>query len=250
LSSQRSSSLASSSSNYSISSVNSDPSSKSPSILSTSRCSETLLEEGSPKQAGNSNISLYKPVDLPKDFELPNKFGKKIDKALKDYKMSGSVPPDVTKRVVRQIADHIEAENPTPSKKTIEWIAWTYCLKYPGLKTANPLDIFGGNAESKTSQSFNEWVGIRLVVQYLGIKKQCCIKISIPTCETICFTVIASKGVLAEKLRRALENRRYQDKRKSVKDDQNQFEVKKQKTQETDEGKSDTMIVLEIIFLA
>lgn len=193
---------------------------------------------------------MYKPVDLPADFELPNKFGKKIDKTLKECEMPGSVPPDVTKRVVRQVADHIEAENPKPSKKTIEWIAWTYCLKYPGLKTANPLEIFGANAESKTSQSFNEWVGIRLVVQYLGIKKQCHIKINIPTCETICFTVIASKGVLAEKLRRALENRRYQDKRKSVEDDQNQLEAKKQKTQETDEGKSDTMIVLEIIFLA
>ena len=47
--------------------------------------------------------------------------------------MPGSVPPDVTKGVVRQVADHIKAENPKPSKKTIEWIAWTYCLKYPGL---------------------------------------------------------------------------------------------------------------------
>ena len=163
MSSQRSSPLPSSPSTYSISSGNSDPSSKSPSILSFS-CSETLLEEGGPKQAGNSNMSLYKPVDLPADFELPNKFGKKIDQTLKECKKPGSVPPDVMKRVVRQVTDHIEAENPKPSKKTIEWVAWTYCVKYPGLKTANPLDIFGGNGESKTSKSFNEWVGIKLVV--------------------------------------------------------------------------------------
>ena len=165
MSSQRSSPMASSPSTYSVSSGNSDSSSKSLSILSLC-CSETVLEEGGPKQAGNSNTCLYKPVDLPADFELPNKFGEKIYQTLKECKKPGSVPPDVMKRVVRQIIDHIEAENPKPSKKTIEWVAWTYCLKYPGLKTANPLDIFGGNAESNT-KSFNEWVSVKLVLQYL-----------------------------------------------------------------------------------
>lgn len=42
--------------------------------------------------------------------------------------------------------------------------------------------------------------------------------------------------MFAEKLRRALENKRYQDKRKSLESDQFQFEAKKQKIQETEEG--------------
>ena len=54
---------------------------------------------------------MYKPGDLPAEFKLPNKFGKKIDQTLKESKKPGSVPPGVMKRVVRQVADHIEAEN-------------------------------------------------------------------------------------------------------------------------------------------
>ena len=49
--------------------------------------------------------------------------------------------------------------------------------------------------------------------------------------------------MLAEKLRRALENKCYQDKRKSVEGDHFQFEAKKEKTLET-------LTMLEIIFLA
>lgn len=107
----RSSPTASSPSTYSVSSGNSDSSSKSLSILSLC-CSETALEEGGPKQAGNSNTCLYKPGDLPTEFKLPNKFGKKIDQTLKECKKPGSVPPGVMKKIVRQVADHIEAENP------------------------------------------------------------------------------------------------------------------------------------------
>ena len=110
--------MASSPSTYSVSSGNSDSSSKSLSILSLC-CSETVLEEGGPKQAGNSNTCLYKPVDLPADFELPNKFGKKIDQTLKECKKPGSVPPDVMKRVVRQVADHIEVENLSHPKRPL-----------------------------------------------------------------------------------------------------------------------------------
>ena len=73
----RSSPTASSLSTYSVSSGNSDSSSKSLSILSVC-CSETALEKGGPKQAGNSNTCLYKPGDLPAEFKLPNKFGKKL----------------------------------------------------------------------------------------------------------------------------------------------------------------------------
>ena len=117
---------------------------------------------------------------------------------MKECKKPGSVPPGVMKRVVRQVADHIEAENPSPSKKTLEWVAWTYCLKYPGLTTANPLDIFGGNVESNRPNLSGT---------------------NVPACKAICFTVIASKGVLAEKLRRELENKCYQNKHKSVEGD-------------------------------
>lgn len=73
----RSSPTASSLSTYSVSSGNSDSSSKSLSILSLC-CSETALEEGGSKQAGNSNTCLCKPGDLPAEFKLPNKFGKKL----------------------------------------------------------------------------------------------------------------------------------------------------------------------------
>lgn len=102
----------------------------------------------------------YRPLDLPAEFELPNRFGKKIDQTLKECKTPGSVPHDVVKRVVRQVADHVEAENPKPSKKTIEWIASTFCLKYPGLKQVNPMDILGEDAASNNSKPFNEWVCI------------------------------------------------------------------------------------------
>ena len=110
--------MASSPSTYSVSSGNFDSSFRSLSILPLC-CSETVLGEGGPKQAVNSNTCLYKPVDLPADFELPYKFGKKIDQTLKECKKPGSVPPDVMKRVVRQVADHIEAENPSHPKKPL-----------------------------------------------------------------------------------------------------------------------------------
>ena len=48
--------------------------------------------------------------------------------------------------------------------------------------------------------------------------------------------------MLAEKLRRALENKYYQNKHKSVEGDHFQFEAKKEKTLET-------LTMLEIIFL-
>ena len=76
-------------------------------------------EQAVNKQAVNSNTCLYKPVDLPADFELPNKFGKKIDQTLKECKKPGSVPPDVMKRVVRQVADHIEVENLSHPKRPL-----------------------------------------------------------------------------------------------------------------------------------
>ena len=78
------------------------------------------------------------------------------------------------------------------------------------------------------------------MLQYLQkvFKNNPKIRINVPACKAICFTIIAFKGVLAEKLRRALENKRYQDKRNSVEGDHFQLEAKKQKTLETDEGKS------------
>ena len=81
--------MASSPSTYSVLSGNFDSSPKS--------LSETVLGEGGPKQAVNSNTCLYKPVDLHADFELPNKFGKKIDQTLKECKKPGSVQLDVMK---------------------------------------------------------------------------------------------------------------------------------------------------------
>ena len=85
-------------------------------------------------------IASYIPHDLPRSFELPNNFGKKVNKALSESKAYGSMPQDATKAFIRQLTEHLEAGNPHPCIKTIEWVAWKCCSLYPGLKQANPLD--------------------------------------------------------------------------------------------------------------
>ena len=101
------------------------------------------------------------PRDLPKCFELPNNFGKKVNKSLSECKAYGSMPQDVLKTFIRQVTEHIEAENPHPSIKTVEWVAWKYCNLYTGLKQANPLEALqkadGWNGPNST---FKEWVGV------------------------------------------------------------------------------------------
>ena len=104
-------------------------------------------------------IGSYKPLDLPSDFELPKQFGSKVDKVLKECKSPASVSQDVQRAFVRQVTDHLETENPRPSSKTIEWVAWKYCSLYPGLRQVNPLQSLLKGDELPTARgTFKEWV--------------------------------------------------------------------------------------------
>lgn len=90
---------------------------------------DNFLQSHTPKQTqGKDSLSYLekcKPLDLPADFDLLTTFGKRVDKAVKtDFKQPGSLPHDLTKKVVSQVTDHIESENPRPSKQTIERLAW------------------------------------------------------------------------------------------------------------------------------
>ena len=70
----------------------------------------------------------------PSGFQILNSFGKTINQALDEYSEPGSVLNDIVGKIVRQVTECIEAENPTPCMKTVEWVAWSYCMKFPGLK--------------------------------------------------------------------------------------------------------------------
>jgi len=82
-----------------------------------------VLENTSKKgQSGKIGIENYQPLDLPSDFQIPNSFGKKINQALDEFREPGSVPRDIVRKIVRQVTEHIGAENPRPSMKTVEGI--------------------------------------------------------------------------------------------------------------------------------
>ena len=117
---------------------------------------ETHQQRSKPRLPG---IATYVPHDLPKSFELPNNFGKKVNKSLSECKAYGSMPQDVIKTFLRQVTEHMEAENPHPCVKTIEWVAWKYCSLYPGLKQANPVESLQKPDEwNGASSTFKEWV--------------------------------------------------------------------------------------------
>lgn len=129
-------------------------------------------------------IGFYKPLDLPNSFELPRQFGSKVDKMLKQCTSPSSIPDDVQRAFIRQVTDHLDSENSSPSSKTVEWIAWKYCSLYPGLQQVNPLhSLVKSHDLPLSSGTFKEW------------------------------------GLLAEKIRRSLQNKRYQRKRKSLAND-------------------------------
>ena len=70
------------------------------------------------------------------------------------------MPQDVMKTFLWQMTAHLEAENPSPSAKTTECVAWECCSLYPGLKRANPLEALKKPDEWKgTSSPFKGWVG-------------------------------------------------------------------------------------------
>jgi len=142
----------------------SSASSTSGSTLSVYSLEDSPPPSQAPKQTQENycfgGFEKYKPLDLPPNFDLLSFFGKKVDKALKtDYKQPGSLPRDLSKKFVNQVADHIESENPRPSKQTIEWLAWRYCLKYPCLQQINPLQLMPGE-KPYNSKPFKEWVGV------------------------------------------------------------------------------------------
>lgn len=93
----------------------SSASSTSGSTLSVYSLEDSPPPSQAPKQTQENycfgGFEKYKPLDLPPNFDLLSFFGKKVDKALKtDYKQPGSLPRDLSKKFVNQVADHIESE--------------------------------------------------------------------------------------------------------------------------------------------
>ena len=135
--------------------------------------------QGKPEQVttGQSRkigIENYQPLDLPSDFQILNSFGKKVNQALDEFSEPGSVPHDIVRKIVRQVSEHIEAENPRPSMKTVEWVAWSYCMKFPGLKQVNPMEtLMQSNqaAVGMVGMPFKEWVSNKTVFETINIKE-------------------------------------------------------------------------------
>ena len=131
-----------------------------------------MLENTSKKgQSGKIGIENYQPLDLPSDFQLLNSFGKKINHALDEFSEPGSVPHDIARKIVRQVTEHIEAENPRPSMKTVEWVAWSYCMKFPGLKQVSPMETLKQSNQAAVGMPFKEWVSNKTVFETINIKE-------------------------------------------------------------------------------
>ena len=99
----------------------------------------------------------YQPLDPLPDFQILNRFGKKINQTWDEFREPGSVPHDIVRKTVRQVTEHIVAENPRPSMKDVEWVAWSYCMKFPGLKQVNPMKTFKQSNQAAVGMSFKEW---------------------------------------------------------------------------------------------
>ena len=110
-------------------------------------------------------------MDLPSDFQILNSFGKKINQALDEFREPGSVPHDIVRKIVRQVTEHIEAENPRPSMKTVEWVAWSYCMKFPGLKQVNPMETLKQSNQAAVGMPFKEWVSNKTVFEMINMKE-------------------------------------------------------------------------------
>ena len=109
-------------------------------------------------------------MDLPSDFQILSSFGKKFNQALDEFREPGSVPHDIVRKIVRQVAEHIEAENPRPSLKTVKWVAWSYCVKFPGLKQVNPMATLQQSNQVAVGMPFKEWVS-KTVFEMMNMKE-------------------------------------------------------------------------------
>ena len=119
-----------------------------------------------------SGIDHYKALDLPSDFQILNNFGKTVNNALEEFREPGSVPHDIVRKIVRQVTEHLQAENPRPSVKSIEWVAWSSCIKYPGLKQVNPTETLKQSNESAViGQNFKEWVSNKIHFEMMDMKE-------------------------------------------------------------------------------
>ena len=123
------------------------------------------------RQSRNRGMDHYKALDLPSDFQILNNFGKTVNNALEKFKEPGSVPHDIVRKIIRQVTEHVEAENPRPSVKSIEWVAWSYCMKYPGLKQVNPMETLKQSNESVIGQNFKEWVSNKIYFEMMDMKE-------------------------------------------------------------------------------
>jgi len=126
-------------------------------------------------QSGKIGIENYQPLDLPSDFQILNSFGKKVNQALDEFSEPGSVPHDIVRKIVRQVTEHIEAENPRLSMKTVEWVAWSYFMKFPGLKQVNPMETLKQSnqaAVGMVGMPFKEWVSNKTVFETININNE------------------------------------------------------------------------------
>lgn len=131
-----------------------------------------MLENTSKKgQSGKIGIENYQRLDLPSDFQILKSFGKKINQALDEFREPESVPRDIVGKIVRQVTEHIGAENPRPSMKTVEWVAWSYCVKFPGLKQVNPIKTLKQSNQAAVGMPFKEWVSSKTVFEMINMKE-------------------------------------------------------------------------------
>ena len=94
----------------------------------------TVLEKTSKKAKVENRDRKLPTIGSSLRFSNPEQFWKTINQALDEFSEPGSVPHNIVRKVVRQVTECSEAENPTPSMKTVEWVAWSFCMKFPGLK--------------------------------------------------------------------------------------------------------------------
>lgn len=103
-------------------------------------------------------IVSYAQLTFPQIFKSWAVLGKN-NQALDEFRESWSVTHGIVKKIVWKVSEHIEVENPRPCIETVEWVTWSYCVKFPGLRLVNPMETLKlSNKAAVAYVSKNGWV--------------------------------------------------------------------------------------------
>ncbi|KXJ22272.1 hypothetical protein AC249_AIPGENE21112 [Exaiptasia diaphana] len=118
----------------------------------TLTCTDRSIDDDTRQHATiTDELANYKPTDLPDNFKIPTKFGREIDRQLQQNREVGSIDEKYSKHIRRQIAHHVYSFQANPSRKTLEWLAYSLYRAHPGVGRMDPQVIL-----SKISPNLGE----------------------------------------------------------------------------------------------